>query len=69
MNILYDYYRVKCVIISWVAYMYSNEYVLFLLTICLTICLTLFNLKDLAVTEKSITFAKELTITIKIGGI
>lgn len=65
MNILYDYYRVKCVIISWVAYMYSNEYVLFLLTICLT----LFNLKDLAVTEKSITFAKELTITIKIGGI
>lgn len=36
--------------------MYSNEYVLFLLTICLT----LFNLKDLVVTEKSITFAKEL---------
>ena len=56
MNILYDYYRVKCVIISWVVYMYSNEYVLFLLTICLT----LFNIKYLAVTEKSITFAKEL---------
>ena len=33
-----------------------------------TFCLTLFNLKYLAVTEKSITFAKELTITIKIGG-
>lgn len=30
--------------------------------------LTLFKLKDLVVTEKSITFAKELTIRIKIGG-
>lgn len=42
--------------------MYSNEYVLFLLTICLT----LFNLKYLAVTEKSITFANVKQITIKI---